>query len=159
KPEKEKVEFKVRDAIANTLSLLEGSLKNPLITVEIIPEADPVIYGYPNEFAQVLLNILINARDAVAERQIDDPRVTITLRSENDCAVVTIADNAGGIPEEIIGKVFDPYFTTKGPQQGTGVGLFMSKTIIEKNMGGRLSVHNRADGAEFRIEVGNGNAI
>jgi C4-dicarboxylate-specific signal transduction histidine kinase len=62
-------------------------------------------------------------------------------------------DNAGGIPEEIITKVFDPYFTTKGPQQGTGVGLFMSKNIIEKNMGGRLSVRNTATGAEFRIEV------
>jgi signal transduction histidine kinase len=67
--------------------------------------------------------------------------------------VVTIADNAGGIPEEIMGKIFDPYFTTKGPQTGTGVGLFMSKTIIEKNMGGSLTVRNTANGAEFRIEV------
>jgi signal transduction histidine kinase len=61
----------------------------------------------------------------------------------------------GGIPEEIIDKIFDPYFTTKGPQKGTGVGLFMSKSIIEKNMGGRLAVRNAADGAEFRIEVCN----
>ena len=62
-------------------------------------------------------------------------------------------DNAGGIREEIIDKIFEPYFTTKGPQQGTGVGLFMSKTIIEKNMGGRLSARNIAGGAEFRIEI------
>jgi signal transduction histidine kinase len=81
--------------------------------------------------------------------------VTITIGREDGFAFVTIADNAGGIPEEIIDKIFDPYFTTKGPQQGTGVGLFMTKTIIEKNMGGRLTVCNTADGAEFRIEVRN----
>jgi len=104
----------------------------------------------------VLLNLLNNARDAFIERAIADPQVTITICSEDGCAVITVADNAGGIPEEIIHKVFDPYFTTKGPQQGTGVGLFMSKTIIEKNMGGRLTAQNRDNGALFRIEVRNG---
>ena len=73
--------------------------------------------------------------------------------TEDEKAVVSISDNAGGIPEEIIGKIFDPYFTTKGPQLGTGVGLFMSKAIIEKNMNGRLTAQNTAEGAEFRIEV------
>ena len=67
--------------------------------------------------------------------------------------MVTISDNAGGIPDDIIHKVFDPYFTTKGPKHGTGVGLFMSKAIIEKNMGGRLTVRNTGEGAEFRIEA------
>jgi len=153
RPDKDKVEFKVREAIVNTLSLLEGSLQNPPITVEIVAKDDPVIHGYRNEFAQVLLNIMINARDALIDREIMDSRVTITINSEDGHAVVTVADNAGGIPEEIMAKIFDPYFTTKGPQQGTGVGLFMSKTIIEKNMGGRLDVRNNADGAEFRIKV------
>jgi len=153
RPDKEKVEFKVSEAIENTLSLLEGSLQNPQITVDIVTKDDPAIYGYRNEFAQVLLNILNNARDALTERETDYRRVTITIFTEGNKAVVTVADNAGGIPEGIMGKIFDPYFTTKGPQRGTGVGLFMSKTIIEKNMGGRLSVHNTTDGAEFRIEV------
>jgi PAS domain S-box-containing protein len=156
RPEKSMVEFKVAEAIANTLSLMEGSLQNPQIGVEIIAKDDPVIHGYRNEFAQVLLNILNNARDALTETEIDYPMVTITISSENGCAVVTVADNAGGVPEEIMGKIFDPYFTTKGPQKGTGVGLFMSKTIIENNMGGRLSVRNIANGAEFRIEVCHG---
>jgi len=153
KPDKEKAEFKVREAIENTLSLMEGSLKNPQISIDIVEKDNPVIYGYRNEFAQTLLNILTNARDALVEREVDDPRVTITIKDEDGSAVVTVADNAGGIPEEIIGRIFDPYFTTKGPQMGTGVGLFMSKTIIEKNMGGRLSARNTGTGAEFRIEV------
>jgi two-component system, NtrC family, C4-dicarboxylate transport sensor histidine kinase DctB len=67
--------------------------------------------------------------------------------------VITISDNAGGIPEAIIGKIFDPYFTTRGPEKGTGIGLYMSKIIIEKNIPGHLSVRNTGEGAQFRIEV------
>jgi len=156
KPDKEMANFSVRRAVDNSLSLLEGSFQNPKINLEIVEIGNPAIFGYQNEFAQVILNILVNARDAFIEREIVDARVTITIRTEDGCAVVTIADNAGGVPEEIITKVFDPYFTTKGPQQGTGVGLFMSKNIIEKNMGGRLAVRNTATGAEFRIEVKDG---
>lgn len=155
KPDKEKAEFKLQEAIVNSLSLLEGSLQPSKINIEFIPKADPVICGFQNEFAQVLINIVNNAKDALNERKIEDPRVAITLASENGSAVVTIADNAGGIADENLDKIFDPYFTTKGEHQGTGVGLFMSKSIIEKNMGGRLSARNIADGAEFRIEVGN----
>ena len=133
--------------------IIEDRLKNQHIGFEVVTQDDPVIYGYQNEFAHSLLNILNNAMDALAERKIENPKVTISLCSEGGSAVITIADNAGGIPEEIIGKVFDPYFSTKGPQVGTGIGLFMSKSIIEKNMGGRLSVRNTAQGAELRIEV------
>jgi signal transduction histidine kinase len=153
RPDKEKVEFKVQETIAGTLALIEDSFKSRHIGFELVAKGYPVIHGFRNEFAQVVLNILNNARDVLTEREIKDPRVTITIGSENDRAVVTIADNAGGVPEEIIGKIFDPYFTTKGPQGGTGVGLFMSKSIIEKNMGGSLTARNTADGAEFRIEV------
>ena len=153
KPDKEKVEFKVQDSIGKTMSLLEGSFQSPLISVEIIAKDDPVISGYPNEFSQVFLNIIVNAKDALIERNIDRPEITVTISSEDGCAAVTIADNAGGIPEQIIDRIFEPYFTTKGPQGGTGVGLFMSKIIVENNMGGRLTVRNTANGAEFRIEV------
>jgi len=135
------------------MSLLKGSLQSPRIGIEIDVQGDPVIHGYPNEFAQVLLNIVINAKDILAERGIAVPKVVISAFRDGSSAVVTVADNGGGIPEEFIGKIFDPYFTTKGPQLGTGIGLFMSKSIIERNMGGRLMVRNTADGAEFRIEV------
>jgi len=155
KPDKEKSRFKVQEAITDTLTLLEGSLHNPPIKVEIVANDDPVINGYANEFAQVILNLVINAKDVFTEREVSDAKLTITVSSENGFAVVTVADNAGGVPEEIIDKIFEPYFTTKGPQGGTGVGLFMSKTIIEKNMGGKLAVCNKENGAEFRIEVCN----
>jgi len=153
RPDKGMTEFGLSKVIENTLSLIEDSFKSDRITIDVRIIDDPVINGYRNEFAQVILNILNNARDALMERGISAPRVTITTFSENNRAVVSIADNAGGIREEIINKVFDPYFTTKGPQTGTGVGLFMSKSIIEKNMGGRITVHNTDSGAEFRIEV------
>jgi PAS domain S-box-containing protein len=153
RPDKEMVEFKVSEAIITTLSLIEDSFKSHRIRIEVNTKHDPAINGYPNEYSQALLNILNNARDALIEREVDDPRVTINISADGDRAVVTISDNAGGIPEEIMRKIFDPYFTTKGPQSGTGVGLFMSKTIIEKNMGGMLAACNIANGAEFRIEV------
>jgi PAS domain S-box-containing protein len=153
RPDKEKTEFNVHEVIVNTLSLLEGCFQRPKISIEVIAKEDTIIHGFRNEFAQVLLNILTNARDVLIERKIDVPCVKITLCSEGGHTIVTIADNAGGIPEAIMCKIFDPYFTTKGPQSGTGVGLFMSKTIIEKNMGGKLNVLNIANGAEFRIEV------
>lgn len=153
RPHKEKTEFRIREIIDSTLSLIKDSFKNRRIGIEVVAEDDPVIYGYRNEFSQVLLNILNNARDILTERATEDPKVTIMIFSEGGRSVVTITDNAGGIPEEIKGKIFDPYFTTKGPQSGTGIGLFMSKAIIEKNMGGKLTGRNIADGAEFRIEV------
>jgi signal transduction histidine kinase len=153
KPDKEKVSFSVNGAVSKAVSFLEDSFRNRQLTVEVVAGEDPVINGYPNEYSQVLLNILLNSRDAFAERKIDEAKVTIAIRSENGVAVVTINDNTGGIPDEIMDKIFDPYFTTKGPDQGTGVGLFMSKGIIEKNMGGRLTVRNMGKGAEFRIEV------
>ncbi|HKZ17919.1 MAG TPA: hybrid sensor histidine kinase/response regulator [Geobacteraceae bacterium] len=153
KPDKEKIPFHVSRAVSKTVSMIEDSFRSLQIAIEIDAEDDPVVNGYPNEFSQVLLNVLLNARDAFSEREIGKQRVVITMTAENGKAVITVTDNAGGIPEDTIDRIFDPYFTTKGPDHGTGVGLFMSKGIIEKNMGGRLTARNTGDGAEFRIEV------
>lgn len=151
--DREKVEFKIDEMVSRALSLVETGFNEHKICVERGESENVTIYGFPNEYAQVLLNILINAKDVIIERNIASPRVLIHSRNENGMAVVTIADNAGGIPEDVMSKIFDPYFTTKGPQQGTGIGLFLAKTIIETSMGGKLSVHNTDEGAEFRIEV------
>jgi len=154
KPDQEKVTFKVREAVEKTLSLVEESFRQLQITITVTAAGGPVINGHPNEFSQVILNILYNARDAFLAGKDDRPRtIAIEIFSQGGRGVVTVADNAGGIPEEILEKIFDPYFTTRGPEQGTGIGLYMSKIIIEKNMPGRLSVRNTAEGAEFRIEV------
>lgn len=153
KSDAEKVEFRVLEAMEKALSLIEGSLNDDGIRVVARQTGDPVVTGYPSRFIQVLLNILLNARDALTTRKVENPAISIDARTENGKAVVTISDNAGGIPTELLEKIFDPYFSTKGPMHGTGIGLFMCKTIVEKNMGGRLSVRNTEQGAEFRIEV------
>ena len=153
RPDREKIDFMVVPVIAKTLSLLEEGFKAHSIKTVVEQEDDPIISGYPNEYSQVLLNILINARDAFVARKVDSPSIVIRVFRENGRTVVTVTDNAGGIAPEIIDKIFEPYFTTKGPEQGTGIGLFMSKTIIEKNMKGVLSACNTGSGAQFRIEV------
>jgi len=153
RPDKQKTDFRILEIIEKTVSLLEGSLKAKQIRTAVVAASDPVVNGYPNEFSQVILNIMINARDAFVTQHVTGPAITIEIGTEEGRCVVTITDNAGGIPEEIIDKIFNPYFTTKGPDQGTGVGLYMSKMIIEENMGGTLSACNVDGGAQFRIEV------
>jgi predicted ATPase/signal transduction histidine kinase len=153
RPEKEQVSFRLLSVLEKALSLLEGTFHAYNISVQTVASADPVLEGFPNEYSQVLLNLLNNSKDAFLARQVSDPSIVITVSAQRGRSVVTIADNAGGIPEEILDKIFDLYFTTKGPEQGTGVGLFMCKSIIEKNMHGSLTVRNTERGAEFRIEV------
>jgi len=147
------VPFSAIQVVTRTLSLIEKSFEDQKISVVLIPEGDPIVTSYANEYAQVLLNILMNARDALIDRNAEEARISLRVFAEGGRTVVTITDNAGGIADEVLGKIFDPYFSTKGPDKGTGIGLFMSKTIIERNMGGRLTVRNTGSGAEFRIEV------
>jgi signal transduction histidine kinase len=153
RPDKEAVPFEANKVLAHMISLIEKSFKDQQITIELKSASEPMVNGYPNEYGQVLLNILMNSRDALVERNVDDPRISLHTFSEGGKTVVTITDNAGGIAEEIMDRIFDPSFTSKGPDKGTGIGLFMSKTIIEKSMGGRLTARNTGKGAEFRIEV------
>lgn len=152
KPDKEKEDFNVSRVVSSALSLVKASFDSSQIQIVMNCMDDPVIHGYQNEYTQVILNILSNAKEALMAGKTGKPQVIITTSSEDGRSVVTISDNAGGIPEEIIAKVFDPHFSTKGPQ-GTGIGLFMAQNIIERSMNGRLSVRNTEVGAEFRIEV------
>lgn len=150
-PDKKKVRFMVNEVIAKTVSLIGESLKELEITLDTEIEGTVEVDGFPNEYAQVLLNILMNSRDAFWDTAMR--RIKLSAREKDGRSEVVISDNAGGIPEGIIGKIFDPYFTTKELGKGTGIGLFMSKTIVEKNMGGSLTVRNTGDGAEFRISI------
>lgn len=150
-PDKEKTLFSLREVLNTTLSLVGDSFRNNNIKIELYIQDDADTEGYPNEYSHVLLNILTNAKDILLERCIEAPNVIIKQFCENGRSVITVTDNAGGVREDVLDKIFDPYFTTKN--QGTGIGLYMSKVIIEKNMGGKLTVRNTGNGAEFRIEV------
>jgi signal transduction histidine kinase len=153
KPEKKKVPFSLRHSVEKTLSILEPALKHKKINFELeIPE-DISAIGYPNEYAHVLLNIIINAKDIFVKRHIKEPRITIRGFREAERSIITVTDNAGGISEAIMERIFEPYFTTRDKESGIGIGLYLSKTMVEKNMGGRLTVRNVENGAEFRIEV------
>ncbi len=151
--DRKKVSFRASDAVNKVMTLLEASFQENKIRILLETEDDPSIVGFPNEYAQALLNICINAKDALVERAIASPWLKICILAHDERSVVLLSDNAGGIDEALIDKIFDPYFTTKGLQHGTGIGLFMSRTIIENNMGGWLSVRNTGVGAEFRVEV------
>jgi PAS domain S-box-containing protein len=153
RPDREKKTFNLKEIISNAYSLISESFRVQNIFVDIKGGDDTFTAGYPNEYMQVVLNILNNARDAIVERNIESPRITIKIARQGNRSIVTIADNAGGIPEELLERIFEPYFTTKNETRGSGIGLYMAKTIIEKNMQGCISVRNYDEGAEFRIEV------
>ncbi len=153
RPEKEKEPFLLREALDKAISFVEASFRNNNIAIALEARDGAEVVGYANGYAQVLLNILNNAKDALIERQVAKAEVRIRLFSEGERSVVTITDNAGGIQEDVLARIFDPYYTTKEQGMGTGIGLYMAKTIIEKNMRGKLSARNTGNGVEFRIEV------
>ena len=143
--------FDLETSVRETLNIVEASFKNHQINVSILATKPLKTRGFIGQYQQVLLNILSNAKDALLERNIAHANIVITLSQEQNAAVVSIKDNAGGISPDIIEKIFDPYFTTR--PQGTGIGLYMSKMIIENNMNGKLNVKNSTEGAEFIIET------
>ncbi|MBI5641310.1 MAG: HAMP domain-containing histidine kinase [Nitrospirae bacterium] len=153
KPEKEPGKFSVVDAVGRAVFFVEESFRKSHIEIELDIKDDLAADGFPNEYSQVLMNLLNNARDVLTEGNIERPKVLIRLFREGDKAVVTVRDNGGGIPVHVMDRIFDPYFTTKKEGKGTGIGLYMSKMIIEKSMNGRLEATNTEDGAEFRIEI------
>ena len=152
RPNKQKEKFILSNNINDTLYLIESTLEHYQIELVKNINLDSVLlYGFPNEFSQVLLNIVNNAKDAIIEQKIEMPKIEINSYIKEEYSYLEIKDNAGGIPLEIIDKIFEPYFTTKEEGKGTGIGLYMSKTIIENNMEGKIFVNNVDKGACFTI--------
>lgn len=149
KPDRDKTCFTVAAAVREALSVIWISLRNANIEVVLESDESVACEGFFNEYTHVMLNILGNARDAIRAKGIMYGKVTIRIGVEEGRAVVVIRDNGGGIPEAVIERIFDPYFTTR--ENGTGIGLYMSLMIIEKNMGGAIAARNIDGGAEFRI--------
>lgn len=160
KDDKEKTTFSISENIDKNLSIIESVLSDNKIN--IIKEYEDIkITNYYNEFSQVIMNILTNAKDAFRVKNNDEEKIIkIKIEQSDTKVIISILDNAGGIEESIINRVFEPYFTTKHSYHGTGLGLYMSHKIIKNSMNGEISVSNEYfeykdnyyKGACFKIE-------
>jgi len=152
-PQGEKELFSIEKACKDAFFIVESSMKYHSIDVQFDIQVNSQVFGYKNEYSQVILNILSNAKDIFIERKIKNPSIKIEIKTGENYAIVKIEDNAGGIRDEILEKIFEPYFTTRHKTQGTGIGLYMSKNIIERSMNGFINVVNKNQGACFIIKV------
>jgi len=152
KPTKLQDEVLVSSVFEESFSVISKSLQNNNIEVENHFNTTTKVSIYSRELLQVLINILKNAKEALVENRPTNRKIINRIDEENKNIIITICDNAGGIDENIIDKIFDPYFTTKDEINGTGIGLYMSKTIINKHFSGTLSVYNSGSGACFKIK-------
>jgi len=150
KPDKVSKKFLLKHCVNSVLNLLRPILDERHITVIYEEKGDIEVLSLENELFHVIMNIVNNAKDAFATHPVEHPEIYINAMREGDHVILSIEDNAGGIDENIIGKVFEQYFTTK-EDAGTGLGLHMSKMIIEESLGGSLTVTNGNYGAKFSI--------
>ncbi|RXK07107.1 hypothetical protein CRU97_03075 [Halarcobacter bivalviorum] len=148
---KEKETFCLKELIAEVLNLLSGSFKLNNIKIETIYKEDIFINTYKGELLQVLFNILSNSKDQFIKKQIEEAKIEILLKKDKKNIYIEIIDNAKGIEFKDINKVFEPYLTTK--DKGLGIGLYISKTIVENSMKGHLFVENVKEGAKFTIKL------
>lgn len=151
--DKRNAEFEPCRQIAAVLQLVNAQMKANNISINLIRGRSAMACGVPNEFSQVMLNLISNSKDAFIANEVVAPMIEITIDYEEPNIIVKLRDNAGGIADEIAGKVFDPYFTTKKKELGTGIGLYMSKMIINDHFGGSLSFENKGGGVEFMISI------
>lgn len=149
--EKEKDDFFVKDSIQNALTILNPDLQKDNINLNLKFETfeDIKIFGVKNELSQVVLSLVSNSIDALKNRH--NPKISINIVSSSAEVIIEILDNAGGIKAKNLKKIFEPYFSTK--EEGTGIGLYLSKIIIEESFGGKLQVQNIKDGAKFSIFI------
>jgi len=153
KVKKTKISFSLEESVLKTISLAKTTLEQHQIDISLEVEQTPAVYGYPNELLHAVLNIVFNAKDALLENAISDAAIKITIGSNEKYGFVKIQDNAKGIPKDILEHIFDSYFTTKDDDKGTGIGLYMSKLIVEENMSGKIEAKNITDGAQFLIQL------
>ena len=150
--------FSLKDAAQDAILMLENTFKNASITLNMDIDDNIYIVGRQNEMAQIFINLFSNSKDAFFQNNIEDKMVNVRAYIQNDTnkqikyAIITIADNAGGIEESVTDKLFDPYFTTKHPSVGTGLGLYIVRRIVSK-LQGQISVSNLENGACFEIKI------
>jgi signal transduction histidine kinase len=159
-PKKIQEQFDIKEKIAEVTQLVAAQFENSGVRLRIVdtsPDCRLSIKGYQNEFKQSLLNLVSNAFDAIKAnvRAEHDAAgvVTISVGSEDGSVVIEVKDNGCGIPDEIACKIFEPYFSSKSECNGTGIGLYLSRLIIEESMGGKLSFTSGPDSTIFKIEL------
>ncbi len=151
KPDKEKERVLLSEIVSSSLSLLKSSFAKKNIFIDFKIEKDKKVEAYRGELIQVLISILNNAEDVLTSKKNDKNELKlISIIVNRD---IEIIDNGGGIPKNIINNIFEPYFTTKHSTKGTGIGLYLSKMIIEESLAGKISVENVKDGAKFTIKI------
>ncbi|MFW9625346.1 sensor histidine kinase [Sulfurospirillum sp. UCH001] len=159
KPNKQKESVTLTQLVNRTLEIIGKALEINGITVKVETHATREIFTYANEVTQVILNILKNSEDVIKEREIHHAHIAITIGKEEKWQTISIEDNAGGIPKHILPHIFEPYFSTKSEKNGTGLGLYMSKTIIEEHCNGEILASNTPTGAKFTIKLKEGSLI
>lgn len=153
KPNKEKIQTNLNAIINSTLLIVKSSIISKKIELVQDLDAETPFWTYKSELTQVMLNILHNAQEALLEHQPKDPMIKIKTYEKDQEYIIEISDNAGGIEPHILERIFDPYFSTKEKKNGTGLGLYMSKQIVEEHCSGRIEVYNENDGVVFKIIV------
>jgi len=153
KPNKELTSVTYCNLVESVLSILEVSIKNKNISFEKKLNCSGKFNTYANEIKQVILNLIKNAEDILIEKNIEKPYIKLYTYEAEGRFILEISDNGGGVPQEIQDKIFDPYFSTKLDKNGTGLGLYMSKIIIEEHCDGELHFSNNDEGAVFQIVI------
>lgn len=161
RPEKQKVPFSPLNCINDAAKLFEPQFNGSIIAVDVDCRGceEQQVEGFPNEFKQVILNLLGNARDAILKSRADsgEPkqgRISVLITVREDAVInIDISDNGCGIAPDVAPRILDPYFTTKQDSGGSGLGLYMSRMIVEKSLGGVLRLVQGQEGATFRIEL------
>ena len=141
-PNKSHKSFSIKKVIDKSLDLTKYQLEKEGINVFFAMNEDINIYGFENELTHVILNLINNSKDALIEKKISQKQIRIIVKSTHNSVLINVIDNAGGIKSDIMGKVFDPYFTTKHKSMGIGIGLYMSKQMVEKHMNGNIDYKN-----------------
>ena len=153
-PNKKQTSFMIEETFKKALKLMGSRTKD--IDITINSSTDVWVNSYEKEFQQVILIILNNAIDNFESSSTADPKIDMLIKEHNEIVILSIYDNGGGIKEKDIDRIFEPYYTTKFANEGTGLGLYMAKMLIESSMGGQLSVKNINDGAYFEIKFAKG---
>ncbi|ABB43317.1 histidine kinase [Sulfurimonas denitrificans DSM 1251] len=153
KPNKQQELIALNNLVLKAYKLLEDNLQAEEIDLCLELGSKNSVLAYKNEFIQVLLNVINNAREQLSQRNRADAQILIKSYDRDDICILEISDNGGGVDESIKDKIFDPYFSTKFDKNGTGLGLHMSKSIIEQHHGGKIYLQNIENGAKFIIEL------